>query len=254
MSNNLAIGLPLKKDDMFSEKEHNVLKSHMLYLLKNKDFVFFDEVDRSKYSDGWEINHHVGRIEITLPYEIVPEDIKSILMEKGSAINPDSYIEYVEFVRYSNIFGLPRVDPHIDPPSKQQFMFNIQIDGNVDWDIVNYKEDGMPENFTLKNGECLVMDVCNDVHWRDPVALKDGQFLDMMFVHYYDNSVEPYPEEWYPHPPHWKKNFTHHVLYTRSLNSEYKELIPNNAGDLASKVKQNISENGIHRLLGLEPA
>lgn len=252
MSNNLVMGMPFKKDCMFSEKEHSILKNHMLYLLNNKDFVFFDEVDRSQYSDGWEINHHVGRIEITLPYKIVPEDIKVILMKKGNEINSSSYIEYVEFVRYSNIFGPPRVEPHIDPPSKQQFMFNIQIDGNVDWDIVNYK-DGKPENFTLKNGECLVMDVCNDVHWREPIALKDGEFLDMMFVHYNDDLVELYPEEWYPHPPQWKENSIHHVIYTRKLNSAYKQVINDNRDTLASKVKQNIAENGIHRLLGLEP-
>lgn len=253
MSTNLSIDLPFKKDDMFSAEEHDVLKKHMLYLLKNKEFVFFDEIDRSKYSDGWEINHHVGRIEITLPYEIVPEDIKNILIKKGQSISPESYIEYVEFVRYSNIFGPPRVEPHIDPPSKQQFMFNIQIDGNVDWDIVNYKNK-RPEKFTLKNGGCLVMDVCNDVHWREPIALKDGEFLDMMFVHYYDESVEPYPEEWYPHPPHWKDSFMHHVSYTRGLNAAYRQTINENRDALAAKVKQNITENGIHKLLGLEPA
>ena len=97
------------------------------------------------------------------------------------------------------------------------------------------------------------MDVCNDVHWREPIALKDGDFLDMMFVHYYDESVEPYPEEWYPHPPHWKDNFMHHVSYTRGLNTAYRQTINENRDALAAKVKQNITENGIHKLLGLEP-
>lgn len=244
---------PFKKEDMFSKEEHMLLKQHMLSLLKTKEFVFFDDVDRSKYNDGWEINHHVGRIEITIPSEIIPPDIKSMLLEKSSQINSNAYIEYIEFVRYSNIFGHPRVEPHIDPPSKQQFMFNIQIDANTEWNIVNYN-DGHIDKFALKNGECLVMDVCNHVHWRDPIPLKDGQFVDMLFVHFYDDSVEPYPDEWYPHPPHWKDNFVNHTAYNRGLNIAYRETINENRDFLAKKVKQNIMENGIYKLLGLEPA
>lgn len=238
--------------NFLTQEEVSLLKSYIKMLMLEKDYVFINEVDKKHSGGKWVVNHYVGRINITINKEGLPTDIFNIVTKYSKEINGNSEFNFIEFVRYSNNFGNPRVDPHIDPPSKQAFMFNLQIDANIDWPLVEYIDEKISE-MVLKNNECAVMDVNRVVHWRKPMAFKDGNYVDMAFVHFNDNSIEPVPESWYPLPPSWKDTnaFIHSKNYSESISSEYPSTKDYDMDKLGQIVKDNVNNNGLKALLGL---
>jgi hypothetical protein len=160
-----------------------MLKLYIQTLMLQKDYVFINEVDKKQSGGKWVVNHYVGKVNITIDKGNLPVDIFNLVTKYSKEINSNSEFSFIEFVRYSNDFGNPRVDPHIDPPSKQAFMFNLQIDANIDWPLVEYIDEKISE-IILKNNECAVMDVNRVVHWRKPMAFKDRNYVDMAFIHF----------------------------------------------------------------------
>lgn len=238
--------------NFLTQEEMMLLKLYIQTLMLQKDYVFINEVDKKQSGGKWVVNHYVGRINITIDKANLPTNIFNLVTKYSKEINGNSEFSFIEFVRYSNNFGNPRVDPHIDPPSKQAFMFNLQIGANIDWPLVEYINEEASE-IILKNNECAVMDVNRVVHWRKPMAFKDGNYVDMAFIHFNDNSIEPVPESWYPLPPSWKdtKAFIHSKNYSESISSEYPSTKDYDMDKLGEIVKNNVNKNGLRALLGL---
>lgn len=207
----------IKKDDelkpkkfetiknFFSEKELETCKRYIKLLFDNRSFVYYDPEKKKENAGSWVINHFVGRINILLNKNEIPDEFIKILESYKEKINHNAKLDSVEVVVYSNLYGNPRLDPHIDPPSKRDFMLNIQVDSTLRWPIVQHFEN---ENVytILNNNECLPMDVVNSVHWREPIKINDNDYVVMIFAYFDDENIKPYPQEWYPHPPMWKKN------------------------------------------------
>lgn len=81
--------------------------------------------------------------------------------------------------RYENKFaGKVKLEPHTDM-DKTQFTIDFQLDSNADWPM--YVE-GKP--YVLKNNEALIFSGSDQIHWRDPNGLKDGEYADMIIFHF----------------------------------------------------------------------
>lgn len=238
--------------NFLTQEEMTMLKLYIQTLMLQKDYVFINEVDKKQSGGKWVVNHYVGRVNITIDKGSLPVNIFNLATKYSKEINSNSEFTFIEFVRYSNHFGNPRVDPHIDPPSQQAFMFNLQIDANIDWPLVEYINEEASE-IVLKNNECAVMDVNRVVHWRKPMAFKDGNYVDMAFIHFNDNTIEPVPERWYPLPPSWKDTnaFIHSKNYSESILSEYPSTKDYGMDELGQRVKDNVNRDGLKSLLGL---
>ena len=233
-------------NNFFNEEEFLFIKQYMLDLIKNKEYVFMKDVsDRLETKDKWVVNHHVGRINFIIPKNKMPKEILDCITRESKKINPNSNLEFVEIVRYSSLYGIPGIDPHIDPPSKRCFMFNIQIDSNIQWSLMEYVGQDAIE-IPLKNNSCAVMDVSRVIHWRKPILFQDGDYVDMLFMHFVDENTVPVDSSHYPHPPYWKNDAAY--KYTTAYNLEMLKNYPQkkdiNLDDLADIVKKRVSEIG----------
>lgn len=254
---NLKVGKMIKEyskvvDDFLTPEEIVKLNDYVKDLMLTRDYVFINDSSKEESRGKWVVNHYVGRINITLDRSVLPADITSLLSKNSKEINPNSEFNFVEFVRYSTSFGNPRVDPHIDPPSKQAFMFNLQLNSNISWPIVEYISGELSE-IILKNNQCAVMDVNRVVHWRKPIALKDGEYVDMAFIHFNDNDIEPIPQSWYPLPPFWKDTdaYNHSKKYKQEIAIHYPNIEGQTMDELGQVVKNTVNKEGLIPLLGI---
>lgn len=245
------IELPQVINNFFSDTELDEFISYMDDLLATKNFYFFNDASNT-LTDGWIINHFVGRINITILPKSIPDKFIDIFEKHKDKINKDSKLSFIELVRYSTKFGNPKINPHIDPSSKQDFMLNVQIKSTKQWPISQFINDKI-ETTSLKDNECLIMDVAKDVHWRDPVPLENNDYVDMLFVHYTDNRRVPTPIEWYPHPPEWKekgKDITdkYNTLVDYFYFSKRKESF----SELEKRIKSEITSSGVRSMFQID--
>jgi hypothetical protein len=184
--------------DFFNDTDLKIFKDYRDVLLKEKKRVLLKDITRAqieKSMNDWIVDPFLGRIQCSLEWGEMPQDMIDIAMKVAKEINPNCEFRYVSYVRYSNQFGKPQLGPHLDPPTKEDFMFDIQLDSNVDWPIEVAEIDGIKQ-YTLKNNDCLVVDITRQTHWRTPQFLKNGEFLDMLFFSFVDNSLEQPTLEW----------------------------------------------------------
>lgn len=91
-------------------------------------------------------------------------------------------LQEYSILRYSNEFGYkPKLFPHFDSHSKagQRLSLDIQLDATIDWDMF---VEG--ERFSLKNNSAIIFAGTQQVHWRDNLELKDGDYVDMLLCHF----------------------------------------------------------------------
>ena len=137
---------------------------------------------------GVQIDKFCGRAQLSLSSEdniLIPEPVKQKLLAKAKEIDPDAEFRYFSIVKYSNEYGIPQLAPHCDHPEKETFLFDIQVDGNIDWPLVVNND-----SYTLKNNDILVVDVQNNPHWRKPMKFEDDSFVYMLFVMFKNDNLE----------------------------------------------------------------
>jgi hypothetical protein len=183
--------LPIIINDFFSNDE--------LFDLKSKMDIIFNSREKKNIEDlSWEtiytsfsdvqIDKFCGRAQLSLSSDdniLIPESVKEKLLAKAKEIDPLAEFRYFSIVKYSNEYGIPQLAPHCDHPEKETFLFDIQVDGNIEWPLmVN------GEGYTLRNNGILVVDVQNNPHWRKPMEFKDDSFLYMLFVMFKNDTLE----------------------------------------------------------------
>lgn len=112
----------------------------------------------------------------------IPEKIKNLITSKMSHIhNQIVKLEEISFARYSKEYGdLPILTPHYDNTFREpRVTLDIQLRSNMNWPIV---VEG--KSFTLKDGESLTFSGTHQIHWRENIDLKDGEFVEMLFCHF----------------------------------------------------------------------
>lgn len=224
--------------NFFTEEQLHLCKKYIKILYDTREFVYYDAEKKKENAGSWVINHFVGRINILLNKSDIPTEFLNLLDFYRQKINNNSTLDSVEVVVYSSLYGNPRLDPHIDPPSKRDFMLNIQVDSTLRWPIVQHI-DNKNVYTILNNNECLPMDVVNNVHWREPIKINDNDYVVMIFAYFNDESIEPYPQDWYPHPPMWKKN----GMDVQKKFTEQVAEVYGTESDNYDKIKEKVIQN-----------
>jgi hypothetical protein len=172
-----------------------------------------------------QIDKYMGRVQLTLPPSEYPDYIVNKLSEAAKSIDPECKIRYFSFVKYSLEHGQPQLMPHMDNPKRESFLFDIQLDANIDWPIV---VDG--KEYVLQNNDILVIDVQREVHWRKPIKFNEDSYVYMMFVSFNNDNLElPIESE------QQKKA----AIYVPEYNKQLKDIYPDNyAGVDGSKWKE----------------
>lgn len=197
-----------------------MFRNFMDNLLKNKQYIMLADISRETIEtnmNDWVVDHYLGRIQCSLQDWEMSDDLKQIITKFAKKFNENAEFRYVSFVRYSKDFGYPQLGPHLDPPTKEHFMFDIQLRSTLDWPIVVAEEDGIKE-YTLDTNDALVLEITRNAHWRKPLKFKDDDYLDMLFFSYTDNNLDTPSLEWQS-----ETGLKHMDAYNEELAKVYPE-------------------------------
>ena len=97
-------------------------------------------------------------------------------------------------VEYSPLYGEPNLRPHLDG-CMNDLIINIQLDANTVWDMgLNL------QIYTLNDNSALVFNANKEIHWRVHKKFKEGEYVRMMFVRFYNpENMSDY--SYLPHHP-----------------------------------------------------
>lgn len=127
----------------------------------------------------------------------LPDSIVNKLTEYAKQVSKNNNVVLTEYCHaiYKNteIDGKkfrPSLFPHYDETFKEpRFTFDVQLAGNIDWDIlVEHRV------LSLKNNQAATFSGTHQIHWRDPKEFADDQFVEMLFCHFTDPTMEPKTE------------------------------------------------------------
>jgi hypothetical protein len=86
-------------------------------------------------------------------------------------------------VRYKSIDGRqPVLRPHTDTQPVfpgPRLSVSVQLKKNIDWKI-----NAESQSFLLDEGDAIIFSGTHQVHWRDPIQFKEGDFLDVFLDSY----------------------------------------------------------------------
>lgn len=184
------IDLPFTIKNFFEEDELLYLRNKINELFNSREKINIEDLSWEKiytnYS-GVQIDKFCGRAQLSLSEndnDLIPDSIKNKMLSKAKEIDPDAELRYFSIVKYSKEYGIPQLAPHCDHPEKETFLFDIQIDGNIDWPLVVEGDE-----YIIKNNDILVIDVQNQSHWRKPLKFNDDSFIYMLFAMFKNNNL-----------------------------------------------------------------
>jgi hypothetical protein len=108
-----------------------------------------------------------------------------------------------QFARYENKVGddgktyVPILFPHTDEVfGEPRFTFDYQIRSNTTWDITvdNWEK---VIGYQLTDNSAITFSGTHQIHWRPKKNFLDGEFIEMIFLHYRPKSFEPLTLEHY---------------------------------------------------------
>lgn len=153
----------------------------------------YDAVNNNSGSSFVEV-HSQANVFIQLPQSILDKFISHA--RNISGIEGLMLTEYC-YARYSNVTSdcgkvfRPSLFPHVDETFKEpRFTFDYQLNANVSWDII--VEDKV---LSLSNNQAGTFSGTHQVHWREPKAFSDDQFVEMIFCHFTDPNEAPKSDE-----------------------------------------------------------
>jgi len=177
------------RHNFFDQDELKAFVDKINFLIDTKDKVDPKKVDSSVFKKDFNdfyLDRNLGRIRINLKQKDIPYGIIRKLNEEAQKINPDLELGIISFIRYDKQYGFVQLIPHYDKPSRVQFLFDIQVNSNVQWPLV-VAEHG---EYNMVDNDILILDVTKKIHWRKPQVFEDGQFLDLMFVTFNNKNME----------------------------------------------------------------
>lgn len=170
----------------------------------NKDFKVFLIKDVLSEDDINTLKHHYKRFEHyylsvgyagqrkwALNYPEISSRLEKIVSEK---LGEEVETTEIELCIYTPDFGYkPKLYPHYDHHTVdgQRVTMSIHIDSNVDWDLV-------VENKTYKcyKNEGLVFSGTQQIHWRENLEFKKGDYSASVFCHFkYKNNKPQSPNQ-----------------------------------------------------------
>jgi hypothetical protein len=149
-------------DDIFSQEEIDHIKNI---------------ISKSEHT----VHQDLGRIVAhDLEKHISPETIDKLNNIAKDVSGMPLKMDHAMTVEYSNLYGTPNLRTHLDG-DKNDLIINIQLESNTVWTMgLNV------ETYDLDDNSALVFNANKEIHWRVHKEFKDGEYVRMMFVRFYD--------------------------------------------------------------------
>lgn len=81
---------------------------------------------------------------------------------------------------YSKKYGEPNLPPHFDGDGND-LIINLQLSSNTVWEI------GINLNvYEIEDNSALIFNPNKEIHWRTHKEFKDGEYVRMLFVRFYN--------------------------------------------------------------------
>lgn len=123
--------------------------------------------------------------------KILDSMIKQVEFLASKACNKDLILAEYSIVKYSPEYGYEvKLFPHYDTRPYEMFVFDIQLESNIDWGII---VEG--KQFNLLNNQALVFSGTQQMHWRENKKLPDGSEVLMMFCWLKHKNPKPISKE-----------------------------------------------------------
>ena len=85
-----------------------------------------------------------------------------------------------QVTEYSIEYGEPNLPPHFDGDTND-LIINMQLESNTSWDL------GLnTETYAIEDNSAVVFNGNTEVHWRPHKEFKEGEYVRMMFVRFYN--------------------------------------------------------------------
>lgn len=127
------------------------------------------------------IHYDLGRIQGSGSGEwLLPETYKKLNDIARKVSDLPLAIDHVMFAEYSILYGEPNLRTHVDGDTND-LIINIQLESNTVWEMgLNL------ETYNLTDNSALVFNANKEIHWRVHKEFKDGEYVRMMFVRFYN--------------------------------------------------------------------
>jgi hypothetical protein len=81
---------------------------------------------------------------------------------------------------YSAEYGNPNLPPHFDGDTND-LIINMQLEANTEWPLgLNM------DTYTLEDNSALVFNANTEIHWRVHKEFKEGEYVTMLFVRFFN--------------------------------------------------------------------
>jgi len=152
-------------NDIFSDED----LEHIRTTIASCNFEADPHLGRSRVKDGINLVDMMNLKIIDKFYDIARDLGETSLVISG-----------ITYVEYSNLYGKPNLPTHFDVDNND-LIINIQIESNTVWPLgLNL------DIYELKNNSALIFNANKEVHWRTHKEFKDGEYVRMMFVRFYN--------------------------------------------------------------------
>jgi hypothetical protein len=149
-------------DNLFSQEEIDHIKD----IISRVEHTVHQDLGRT---DALDLENHIWPKTLDKLTNIA-KDVSGLPLKMTHAMT----------VEYSNLYGKPNLRTHLDGDTND-LIINIQLEANTVWDI------GLNQNvYTLDDNSALIFNANKEIHWRVHKEFKDGEYVRMMFVRFYN--------------------------------------------------------------------
>jgi hypothetical protein len=157
-----------------------------------KTFKFKDLSYKEIYSDfdDVRINSHLGNKQVSLGgkyFKDFDDASNGKILNIAKEISSSAKVKYFNINKISSEYGRPALPPHLDYQQGVSFLIDFQISSNYTWSKFI---DSVP--YDLRDGDALIFDPEDSVHWRQPRMPKPNEFIYLLCVYFEDDSEKEY--------------------------------------------------------------
>lgn len=130
----------------------------------------------------YEVQDVLGRLVVdSLENHLTESMVKRLYEIAAKASDLPLKIDHAMYVEYNRLYGVPNLPPHFDRDTND-LIVNMQLESNTDWEIgLNL------QTYTLKDNSAVLFNGNTESHWRTKKTFKDGEYVKMVFVRFYNS-------------------------------------------------------------------
>ena len=174
-----------KNKELVKNSQHKINRDPLKHASKYNNIFTDKEIEQIYNAIDMQSNNNTDTVSIygqKVWHARLPEEIVSKVTQQMYIIhNQNCKLEAMSFARYSREYSdIPILTPHYDNTFKEpRVTLDVQLRSNISWDII---VEGI--RLKLQDNEAAAFSGTHQVHWRDPIEFKDGDFVEMLFCHF----------------------------------------------------------------------